>query len=553
MATAAERATNEAILHRIALNRYSTALVRKTIAQLNRTEKAVEDRLQRAHNEGKDPSRLDGLLKEVRSLQADGWTVVRARLNEDLTGLAGSERDFTADLVKAGAGTLDLKINLPTVSQVMAAVKARPFQGRFLKDWLSEAEEGAAKRVRETIRQGFIEGRTVDQMVTALRGTRANRFKDGILEVNRRGAEAMVRTAVTHTASVASEETYSAMGDLVEGVEWVATLDSRTTVTCASLDGKVFAVGKGPRPPAHVNCRSTTIPRVAGLEPVKRTTYAEWLKAQSPKVQDDILGPSKAALFRTGGLKVDRFTDTTGKVLTLDQLKAKNAAAFTKAGLDHPMQPPRGTPKDEIARFLADDDAQSGLIERLMGGATPATYHRQAVERVAAREKWDAKTNDLMAVRHYTGSSYAGINKRMRENGGTLEDRQFTAIASRGVTDLPDHVGEVWRAPETRADVADRLYDRAVPGQELEVGNQLQSYSTNQIIAAAWSRTANVLFKIRNPKVGAYIEPLSQAPGELEVLFPLGLRYVVVEKRDEVLTVGGRRRLFRVIELEIRT
>jgi SPP1 gp7 family putative phage head morphogenesis protein len=547
--TPGEKISNEAILHRIGLNRYSTALVRKTLAQLNRTEKAVQERLQRAHNEGKDPKRLEALLGEVRQLQADGWTVVRSRLGEELSGLAESERDFAAGLLNiGGVRTADL----PTVSQVMAAVRARPFQGRFLKDWLAEAEEGAAKRVRETIRQGFIEGRTVDQMVTAIRGTKANQFKDGILEVNRRGAEAMVRTAVTHTASVASAETYAAMGDMVTGVEWVSTLDSRTTVICAGRDGKVYPVDSGPRPPAHVNCRSTTIPRIAGVEPIKRTTYGDWLKGQPAKVQDEVLGASKAALFRTGGLKVDRFTDAAGKELTLDQLKAKNAAAFDRAGLTHPMQAPRGAPKDEIARFLADESAQRTLLQDLMGGASQAAYHRQVVERVAGREKWTAPTNDLMAVRHYTGHAYAGINKRMRESGGTLEDRQFSALASRAVEQLPDFVQEVWRAPETRADVADRMWDRAIEGEDLDLGNQLLSFSTKLSVAAAWARTADVLLLIRKPRIGAYIEPISQAPGEEEVLFPLGLKYAVVAKREETLTVGGRQRRFRVIELEIR-
>jgi SPP1 gp7 family putative phage head morphogenesis protein len=41
---------------------------------------------------------------------------------------------------------------------------------------------------------------------------------------------------------------------------YVATLDSRTSSICAALDGREFEYGKGPMPPQHFNCRSTTVP-----------------------------------------------------------------------------------------------------------------------------------------------------------------------------------------------------------------------------------------------------------------------------------------------------
>lgn len=328
MASPAERILNESVLHRIALSRYSTATVRKVLAQLNRTDADLVERILRADNEGRDPRQLERLLDEVRALQADGWTVVRSRLTEDLEALAIAERDFAARMVRFGQGAqgLGLATNIPATGQVVAAVNARPFQGRFLRDWLAEAEAGAAKRVRETLRQGFIEGRSVSDLVKQVRGTRALGYRDGVLEVSRRGAEAMVRTAITHTAAVSSRVTYEALG--VAKATFVAVLDSRTTLTCAGLNGKTFPLDKFPYPPRHVNCRSTMIPVVEGLEPVPVRSYGDWLKAQPDSVQDDILGPSRAKLFRSGNLSVDRFTDSAGRVLTLDQLRARDGLAF---------------------------------------------------------------------------------------------------------------------------------------------------------------------------------------------------------------------------------
>ena len=42
----------------------------------------------------------------------------------------------------------------------------------------------------------------------------------------------------------------------------MATLDSRTSPICKRLDGRKFEYNKGPTPPQHFNCRSTTVPVV---------------------------------------------------------------------------------------------------------------------------------------------------------------------------------------------------------------------------------------------------------------------------------------------------
>lgn len=328
MASPADRLIDEAVLHRIALSRYSTATVRKVLALLNRTDQRLVDRILRADNEGRDPIQLENLLREVRALQADGWTVLRGQLGEDIGGLADVERIFSERLVRQAGQTagLALTTNAPTTAQVVAAVNARPFQGRFLKDWLSDAEAGAAKRVRDTLRQGFVEGRSVTALVREIRGTRANGYRDGVLEISRRGAEAMVRTALTHTAAVSARETYEAMG--VEEATFLAVLDSRTTLTCANLNGQTFNLERFPWPPRHINCRSTSMPVVKGMPMVEAPSYADWLKRQNDEVQKDILGVRKAQLFRDGRLTLDRFTDNAGRVLTLEQLKARDGAAF---------------------------------------------------------------------------------------------------------------------------------------------------------------------------------------------------------------------------------
>jgi hypothetical protein len=54
-----------------------------------------------------------------------------------------------------------------------------------------------------------------------------------------------------------------------------------------------------------------------------RVTYGGWLKRQPKEFQDDVLGPRRAALFRSGKLRIDQFVDDMGRSLTLDELAAR--------------------------------------------------------------------------------------------------------------------------------------------------------------------------------------------------------------------------------------
>jgi hypothetical protein len=64
------------------------------------------------------------------------------------------------------------------------------------------------------------------------------------------------------------------------------------------------------------------------------TSYQTWLKSQSKEFQEDVLGKTKAKLFRDGKLQLDKFVTRNGTELTLSQLAKKHADAFRAAGLN---------------------------------------------------------------------------------------------------------------------------------------------------------------------------------------------------------------------------
>jgi len=61
-------------------------------------------------------------------------------------------------------------------------------------------------------------------------------------------------------------------------------------------------------------------------------TFAQWLKRQSAERQNDVLGETRAKLFREG-MALDRFYTDKGRYLTLDELRARDSAAFKRAGV----------------------------------------------------------------------------------------------------------------------------------------------------------------------------------------------------------------------------
>ena len=160
-----------------------------------------------------------------------------------------------------------------------------------------------------------------------------------------------------HVANTARVETMKANEDIVKGYRWVSTLDGRTSEVCRSLDGKQFDIGKGPIPPAHPNCRSTTVPvlkswRELGLDidemapgqrasqdgPVSSTlTYYDWLKRQPASFVEEALGKTRAALFLKGGLSADEFArlqlNRNFEPLTLAELRKKAPKVFERAGI----------------------------------------------------------------------------------------------------------------------------------------------------------------------------------------------------------------------------
>jgi SPP1 gp7 family putative phage head morphogenesis protein len=216
---------------------------------------------------------------------------------------------------------VEVNVVLPSAIQLWAAAVSQPFDGAVLAAHAQEFTAAIRARLDSAISTGFAEGKSIPDIVRMIRGTRAGGYTDGIIAtIGAPQAKALARTAVQHVAAVAREETFRQNGDLLSGERFTATLDDRTTVLCASLDGKVYPIGEGPQIPLHWNCRSCYTPVVKSWEELglpaqdikpgtrssmngyvpDKLTYEEWLREQPAEMQRDVLGATRYDLWKDG-------------------------------------------------------------------------------------------------------------------------------------------------------------------------------------------------------------------------------------------------------------
>lgn len=370
MATVNERLQSASIGHAVDLQHLSNAEVRKIIALLNSVDadlrKLLIEAIERAGTNAFTTQRMNTVLASVLELNKAIYASVGEAMVEVVSELAGYEIGyqkalFTSIIPRQVLVTVSL--NTVNIAQVRQIALSRPFQGRLLREWMSDLEKDRAARIRNGIRLGMTEGQTTDQIVRRVMGVKAEGYADGLLNRSRKDIESVVRTAISHTAQGARDAHYQANEDLIAEVSWLSTLDGRTSAECRLRDRLVYTNDThqpvGHRVPwlsgpgrIHFCCRSTSTPIIKGWEELRlskglpestrasmdgqvprSTSYGDWLSGQGAGRQDQILGPTRGKLLRDGGFKPGDFYNDRGKFLTLDELRDRDAAAFAKAGL----------------------------------------------------------------------------------------------------------------------------------------------------------------------------------------------------------------------------
>ena len=391
----------------IDLNRYSNSVARRVINAYNDIIIDATNQL-RVIDDLAAPdkaARLRGILAQLKQSLA-GWAGDATELTAtELQGLAELQSEFVTDQLRKvlPAGSRDAvrtveispqfaqsvvttdptQLNVVALSDdLFAAVQGAPAtfsltaaQGATITlpngEVLEKAFRGIAvdqaEQFSQVVRNGLLTGETTPSIAKRLIGNlQFGEEAKTVRQLVAAGGQAtavadnqvmaLVRTSINQVANTASQQVYEANQDITKKYRYVATLDSRTSSICAALDGQEFPYGRGPMPPQHFNCRSTTVPiidpdilppsttakRASADGPVPiNTSYGQWL-AEKQKGETDAdlrarqektLGPGKVPYFNR---LVDKYgardamaklVRDDGSELTLDQLRKRYGPA----------------------------------------------------------------------------------------------------------------------------------------------------------------------------------------------------------------------------------
>jgi SPP1 gp7 family putative phage head morphogenesis protein len=372
--------TTPAELYRNAvdLNRFSNSVARRVTRTYN---DLIIDAIERLAATGADPTptqaaRLRAILAQLKG-SLDGWAGTATALSvEELQGLVELQARFVTRVLD-GELPDDLLLQVrsvqisPQFAEAVATIDPTTYNVVTLSDDLGAAVTGTPRPFRLNIGDGTTitlpNGATLAASYRRLAGKQAEVFtkevRNGLLlgestdKIARRlrrqliavpnnQIKAMVRTSVNQVANAASQAVYTQNQDISSKYRYIATLDSRTSAICRALDGQEFEYGKGPTPPQHFNCRSTTVPIInyerLGIPPPKpgkrrsrdglvpaNQSYGQWLHNQSKETKADVLGPEKVPYFNRLARKygptnaIRRFVSEDGTELTLEQLRRR--------------------------------------------------------------------------------------------------------------------------------------------------------------------------------------------------------------------------------------
>ena len=398
----------------IDLNRFSNAVAKKYAVTYNEiilnAAKQLRDIDLRQQAAGEavviapqTRKRLRAIIKQSKD-SLNTWSGVTAKdFKKELQGITVLQRDFIVDELKKVTASGNVPINSVAINSKYAesVIMTDPSQTniftnqKFTEDDFVKfgsgkfeltARQGAAvtlpngqnvekafrgiaassqEKLSLAIRSGVFSGETTQQIARRLVG-KLNFDQPGtVKQIAAAGGEVtklanyqlqtIIRTSINQVQNQASQAVYAANSKVAPKYEYVATLDSKTSPICQRLDGKKFEYNKGPTPPQHFNCRSTTVPVVdfnglqkkyPRLEKPPKTaldtrpsatgrvpqnvSYGDWLLNQKKELQVKTLGSQqKVKFFKTlagkkgssGQKALRQIIRTDGTEKTLQQLR----------------------------------------------------------------------------------------------------------------------------------------------------------------------------------------------------------------------------------------
>ena len=205
------------------------------------------------------------IIAKIRRLIRADHAAIQMEILRELRDASRSEKRFARRILENELGAF---VSIRTVSdaELLNRLLSSPIRDTrtFTQHWAA-IERHELRGVQRFISNGYREGVPTETLARRIQNATA-------LSIAEHQARSIARTALTQFATRSANSVYMENSDIIQGYQYVATLDSRTTPICSSLDGRIFPLnedGYRPKPPQHFNCRSTTTPIVLGIDEIR--------------------------------------------------------------------------------------------------------------------------------------------------------------------------------------------------------------------------------------------------------------------------------------------
>jgi len=247
--------------------------------------------------------KLKELEKKIGELRASGFTEAMG-----ITYDIAKEIAVTASITFAEAG---IKKKL-SETQIKNILDYEPHDGQSIAQWFDGYRRADLSRIVQSVQGGFINGHTIETIIKDVRHATATTRDRGRM---------IARTVLNGTANATRMEVFEENADVLDGVKYIATFDSRVCSVCGYYDGKIWKPSEvQARPPLHPNCRCVLVPYIdvgeEGKRPAENADFEQMAKeaySANPNARKswDELSYDTRKKYRYDAMK--NWTDKTGR------------------------------------------------------------------------------------------------------------------------------------------------------------------------------------------------------------------------------------------------
>ncbi len=266
----AVKTLNKTIKNQIDLMRLSVNTQNKVIVLLNEMNKEIAGEINNIDPAAPKLSkwrknRLNQLQKQNKKIIGSTYKTINKVVNDDLYDMSQYQAIESVAILNTSIGSNIFDVTY-TSNQLHTIVNTASIDWETIGNRWKDQSLDFQKKLNQTMVDvtnqlaiGVLKGDSIGELTKRVK--RAKNIK-GLVDTTKNAAKTLVRTGFMKVSSDVRMQTYQDFSSVLSSLQYVATLDNRTTAYCRGADGKVYSLDYKPIghnypliiPPAHWNC-----------------------------------------------------------------------------------------------------------------------------------------------------------------------------------------------------------------------------------------------------------------------------------------------------------